>query len=55
MVTGIDVTDCQVYNATTTTGRSADAFTYHVANPSTAVGIEGDANQLTLIRFELQQ
>lgn len=39
MVTGIDVTDCQVYNATTTTGCSADAFTYYVVNPSTAVGI----------------
>jgi hypothetical protein len=55
IVTGIDVTDCQVYNATTTTGCSADAFTYYLVNASTAVGIESDANQLTLIRFELQQ
>jgi hypothetical protein len=54
-ITGIDVTNCQVYNAGTTAGCTNDAFTYYFVNASTVVGIENDANQLTLIRFELQQ
>jgi len=53
-ITGIDVTDCQVYEAATT-ACTADAFTYYFVNSNTVVGIENDANQLTLLRFELQQ
>jgi hypothetical protein len=53
-ITGIDVTDCPVYTPGAA-GCTADAFTYYVVSPSQAVGIESDANQLTLIRFELQQ
>jgi hypothetical protein len=54
-ITGIDVTDCQVFEAATTTGCTDDLFTYYIVNSNTVVGIENDANQLTLIRFELQQ
>jgi hypothetical protein len=54
-IAGIDVTDCQVYEAATTAGCTDDLFTYYIVNSNTVVGIENDANQLTLIRFELQQ
>jgi hypothetical protein len=53
-ITGIDVTDCQVYEAASTTC-TADAFTYYFVNSNTVVGMENDANQLTLLRFERQQ
>jgi hypothetical protein len=53
-ITGLDVTDCQVYESATNTC-TADAFTYYLVSSSTVVGIESDANQQTLIRFELQQ
>jgi hypothetical protein len=52
-VTGLDVTNCQVYNPGGA-GCTADAFTYYLVNAGTVVGIENDANQLTLLRFELQ-
>jgi hypothetical protein len=54
-VTGIDVTYCQLYNASTTIGCTNDVFNFYVVNPSTTVGIETDDNQLTLIRLEFQQ
>jgi hypothetical protein len=53
-ITGLDVTDCQVYESATNTC-TADAFTYYLVSPGTVVGIESDTNQQTLIRFELQQ
>jgi hypothetical protein len=52
-ITGIDVTNCQAYTPTGA-GCTADAFTYYFVSPNSVVGIENDANQLTLIRFELQ-
>jgi hypothetical protein len=52
-VTGLDVTNCQVYTPGGV-GCTADAFTYYLVNAGTVVGIENDANQLTLLRFELQ-
>ncbi|HLW88750.1 MAG TPA: hypothetical protein VKR57_09660 [Terriglobales bacterium] len=52
-VTGLDVTNCQVYSPGGP-GCTADAFTYYLVNASTVVGIENDVNQLTLLRFELQ-
>lgn len=53
-VTGLDVTNCQVYSPGGA-GCSADAFTYYLVNAGTVVGIQNDANQLTLLRFQLQQ
>ena len=52
-VTGLDVTNCQMYTPDGA-GCTADAFTYYLVNAGTVVGIENDANQLTLVRFELQ-
>jgi predicted RNA methylase len=53
-VTGLDVTNCQEYSPGGA-GCTADAFTYYLVNAGTVVGIENDGNQLTLLRFELQQ
>jgi len=52
-ITGIDVTNCPVYNANGL-GCTADLFTYYLVNSSTVVGIENDGNQQSLLRFELQ-
>jgi hypothetical protein len=53
-VTGVDVTTCTQFTSSGA-GCTPDEFTYYIANPSTTVGIESDANQLTLIRLELQE
>ena len=44
-ITGLDID----------TPANVDAFTYYVIDPTKVVAIETDGNQLTIVKFALQQ
>jgi methylglyoxal synthase len=55
-ITGLDVTTCQVYQpSANVTSCTADTLIYYFVDPTKAVALENDINQLTRGFFQLQQ